>query len=316
MGQFKNLLEKQDYIILDGALGTELEKRGFDVTGKLWSAKYLLENPQVIKDLHRTYLEAGADILTTSSYQATIQGLEDVGLPTPAALDIVRLSVQLAKEAREEFWTSLSDDEKMKRPFPLISGDVGPYAAYLSDGSEYTGAYKLTAEEYKDFHRLRIQILIEAGSDLLGIETIPNVHEAEALLELLAIEFPTVEAYMSFTAQNNSHISDGTPIEEVAKMIHFNQQVLAFGINCSAPKVFDGLLERIRKVSDKPLVAYPNSGEIYDGTSQTWKSLPDNSRTLLENALQWHKKGVKVVGGCCRTSPEDIAYLSEAIRGR
>lgn len=314
MGKFKDLLEGQDYIILDGALGTELEKRGYDVSGKLWSAKYLLENPQVIQDLHETYLQAGADILTTSSYQATVQGLEDFGLSEKVALDTIALTVDLAKAARDKIWTELADADKNKRPYPLISGDVGPYAAYLADGSEYTGAYDLSQEDYKNFHRPRIQTLLDAGSDLLGIETIPNVNEAKALIDLLATEFPQVEAYISFTAQDNAHISDGTSIEEVAALCDTSQQVLALGINCSAPRVFDGLLKRIRQVTDKPLVTYPNSGEIYDGATQTWKSVPDNSHTLLENALLWHQSGAKVVGGCCRTSPEDIAYLAKAIR--
>lgn len=314
MGKFKDLLENQAYIILDGALGTELEKRGYDVSGKLWSAKYLLEKPQVIQDLHETYLRSGADILTTSSYQATVPGLEDFGLSEKAALAIIASTVDLAKSARDKVWNELADAKKNQRPYPLISGDIGPYAAYLADGSEYTGAYDLTQGGYKNFHRPRIKALLEAGSDLLAIETIPNVNEARALVDLLASEFPQVEAYMSFTAQDDSHISDGTSIEEVAALCDNSQQVLALGINCSAPKVFDGLLKRIRKVTNKPLVAYPNSGEIYDGATQTWKSKPDNSHTLLENALLWHQSGAKVVGGCCRTSPEDIAYLAQAIR--
>lgn len=138
MGKFKEILASNDYVILDGALGTELENRGYDVSGKLWSAKYLLENPQVIQDLHEDYLQSGADIVTTSSYQATVQGLKDFGLSEAEALKTIALTVDLAKNARDNFWQSLSDDEKEKRQYPLIAGDVGPYAAYLADGSEYT----------------------------------------------------------------------------------------------------------------------------------------------------------------------------------
>ena len=314
MGKFKELLNRQDFIILDGALGTELEKRGYDVSGKLWSAKYLLEDPKVIQDLHEVYLREGADIVTTSSYQSTIKGLEEAGLTTSEAFDVIKLSVDLAKDARDNVWSELSDDEKELRPYPLISGDVGPYAAYLANGSEYTGAYDLTINDYKDFHRIRIRALLEAGSDFLAIETIPNVNEASALLDLLTMEFPTIEAYMSFTAQDDAHISDGTPIEDIAKICDASPQILALGINCSAPKIFEGLLKRIKTVTNKPLVTYPNSGEIYDGATQSWKSAPDNSHTLLENTLLWQKEGAKVIGGCCRTSPEDIAYLAKAIR--
>lgn len=314
MGKFKDLLDKNEYVILDGALGTELENRGYDVSGKLWSAKYLLENPKVIQDLHEVYLRAGADIITTSSYQATIQGLEDYGLTEQEATDTIALTVDLAKKARENVWNALSDDAKNKRPYPLISGDVGPYAAYLADGSEYKGNYHLSKEEFKDFHRTRIKSLLSAGCDFLGIETIPNVVEAEALIELLADEFPETEAYMSFTAQDDESISDGTAIETVAALCDASKQILAFGINCSSPAVISNLLKKIRTVSQKPLVTYPNSGEVYDGATQTWKSLPDHTHTLLENSQIWHQFGAKVVGGCCRTTPDDIACLTNRLR--
>lgn len=314
MGKFKDLLDKNEYVILDGALGTELENRGYDVSGKLWSAKYLLENPKVIQDLHEVYLRAGADIITTSSYQATIQGLEDYGLTEQEATDTIALTVDLAKKARENVWNVLSDDEKNKRPYPLISGDVGPYAAYLADGSEYNGNYHLSKEEFKDFHRTRIKALLSAGCDFLGIETIPNVVEAEALIELLVDEFPETEAYMSFTAQDDESISDGTAIETVAALCDASKQILAFGINCSSPALISNLLKKIRTVSQKPLVTYPNSGEVYDGATQTWKSLPDHTHTLLENSQIWHQFGAKVVGGCCRTTPDDIACLTNHLR--
>lgn len=314
MGKLKELLESTDYLILDGALGTELENRGHDVSGKLWSAKYLLENPQIIQELHEDYLRSGADIVTTSSYQATVQGLEDYGLSEKEALDTIVLTVELAKNARQNFWQYLSDDEKKKRVYPLIAGDVGPYAAYLADGSEYTGDYQLSKESFKDFHRSRIQTLLAAGSDFLAIETIPNMTEATALVELLADEFPNTEAYMSFTAQDSQSISDGTLMTEVAKLCDSSKQILAFGINCSRPAIISDLLKASRTISQKPLVTYPNSGEIYDGATQTWKSLPDNSHTLCENSQVWHKLGAKIVGGCCRTRPEDIKLLADKLK--
>ncbi|MEW4353603.1 homocysteine S-methyltransferase [Streptococcus pneumoniae] len=314
MGKLKTALEARDYLILDGALGTELESRGYDVTGKLWSAKYLLKNPQVIKDLHDTYLKAGADILTTSSYQATVPGLVEVGLSEQEALATIASTVELARESRENFWRGLSKEEQENRLYPLISGDVGPYAAYLADGSEYTGDYHLTVEEYKNFHRPRIQQLVEAGSDFLGIETIPNMGETKALLDLLATEFPDVESYISFVATDDSHLADGTPIEEVGSLCQACPQVVAVGINCSAPELFPSLLEKLATTTNKPLIAYPNSGEVYDGVTQTWHQAPDHSRTLAENAKIWQNLGAKILGGCCRTRPRDIAYLAKELK--
>lgn len=141
MAIFKDYLENKSPLILHGALGTEMESLGYDISGKLWSAKYLLEKPEVIQKIHETYVAAGADLITTSSYQATLPGLIDVGLNEKEAEQIIALTVQLAKNARDKVWATLDDSEKANRPYPLISGDVGPYAAYLANGSEYTGDY-------------------------------------------------------------------------------------------------------------------------------------------------------------------------------
>ena len=258
MGTFKELLEKQDVLILHGALGTELEALGYDISGKLWSAKYLLEEPSIIQDIHETYIAAGADLVTTSSYQATLPGLQEAGLSEAEARAIIAQTVALAKDARDKAWQSLSEDEKSKRPYPLISGDVGPYAAYLANGSEYTGDYgKISKEELKDFHRPRIAILLKQGVDLLALETIPNALEAEALVELLAEEFPQVEAYISFTIQESSSISDGTSLEAMVELVDTSKQILALGINCSSPLLFDAALEKLASLTNKYLVTYP-----------------------------------------------------------
>ena len=157
MGAFKDLLEKQDIIILDGALGTELERQGYDVSGRLWSAKYLLENPQIIQDLHEDYVRASSDIITTSSYQASIPALVEEGLSLDKAYEIFKETVFLAQAAIKKVWQGLSLDEQKQRSYPLTAGSVGPYAAYLADGSEYTGANHLSEAELQDFHRQRIQ---------------------------------------------------------------------------------------------------------------------------------------------------------------
>lgn len=315
MGRFKELLEKNEYVILHGALGTELEYRGYDVSGKLWSAKYLLENPQYIKDIHKDYIRAGADLVTTSTYQATFEGLAAVGLSCLEAEDLIRLTVDLAKEAREEVWLELSEIERIQRTYPLISGDVGPYAAYLADGSEYTGDYgTIDLVALKDFHRRRIELLLEQGAELLALETIPNYLEAQALIDLLAEDFPEVEAYMSFTSRDGQSISDGTPIEKIAELVNSSEQILAVGLNCTAPSLYEAFLGRLREKTEKPFVTYPNSGEVYDGATQTWTERADDSHSLLDNTLAWHKLGAKIVGGCCRTRPADIASLVAGLK--
>ena len=315
MAIFKDYLENNSPLILHGALGTEMETLGYDISGKLWSAKYLLEKPEVIQEIHETYVAAGADLITTSSYQATLPGLVEAGLTEREAEQVIALTVKLAKAACNKVWAALDESEKAKRPYPLISGDVGPYAAYLANGSEYTGDYgQITIEQLKDFYRPRIQILLDQGVDLLALETIPNRLEAQALVELLAEEFSEAEAYISFTVQVPDAISDGTSLEEVAELVSRSEQILALGINCSSPILYDQALA-ILKNAGKALITYPNSGEVYDGSTQTWKPKDKDALTLVEYSKDWHTQfGVKILGGCCRTRPNDIKALYAEFR--
>ena len=315
MGRLNELLTRKQILVLHGPLGTELEAMGYDVSGKLWSAKYLLEKPEVIQELHEIYLNNGSNILTTSTYQATIPGLEAAGLNPEQAADIIRLTVQLAHQARDNYWQNLSDEQKTQTIYPLISGDVGPYAAYLADGSEYNGQYgKVSLQELKDFHRPRIQLFLEQEVDMLALETIPNVLEVQALTELLSEEFPQVEAYMSFTAQEVGKISDGTALKDVIALVEDCPQILAVGFNCSQPRLFDELLQELRTLTTKPLVTYPNSGETYDGATQTWHHSHEGEGSLVEQSLHWIHLGAQIVGGCCRTRPAEIAALAQAVR--
>ena len=315
MGKFKDLLDKQEIIILDGALGTELESRGYDVSGKLWSAQYLLDQPQIIQDVHESYVRAGSDIITTSSYQASIPAFIEAGLAPEKAYDLLKETVFLAQKAIENVWQELSPEEQKQRPYPLIAGSVGPYAAYLADGSEYTGDYQLSEGEFQEFHRPRIQALLEVGCDLLAIETIPNGAEAAAILRLLAEEFPQAEAYLSFVAQSENAISDGTKIEELGNLAQESSQVLAVGFNCTAPHLIAPLLDGLGQVCNKPFLTYPNSGETYNGLTKTWHDDPEQERSLLENSKLWQNQGVRLFGGCCRTRPEDIAQLAKGFKG-
>lgn len=314
MGKFKDLLDKQEIIILDGALGTELESRGYDVSGKLWSAQYLLDQPQIIQNVHESYVRAGSDIITTSSYQASIPAFIETGLTPEKGYDLLKETVFLAQKAIENVWQALSPEEQKQRPYPLVAGSVGPYAAYLADGSEYTGNYQLSEEEFRDFHRPRIQALLEAGCDLLAIETIPNGSEVVAILRLLAEEFPQAEAYLSFVAQSENAISDGTKIQELGNLAQESPQVLAVGFNCTAPHLIAPLLDGLGQVCNKPFLTYPNSGETYNGLTKTWHDDPERERSLLENSKLWQNQGVQLFGGCCRTRPEDIAQLAKGFK--
>ncbi|KXT76684.1 homocysteine S-methyltransferase [Streptococcus sp. DD12] len=316
MNRFESVLKEGRPLILHGALGTELEARGYDVSGSLWSAQYISKQPDVIRQIHEDYILAGADVVTTSSYQASLQGLLDAGQSEEEAQATIRKSVQLAKEAIDRVWQYLPESQKTSRILPLISGDVGPYAAYLADGSEYTGAYDLSATDFKDFHRPRITWLLEEGVDLLALETMPNLAEIKALSDLLEQEFPESRAYLSVTTQDGFHLSDGHELAEVAQLVEDSQQILALGINCSQPDHLSNGLEQLAQSSSKPLVAYPNSGESYDGATQSWQKGHLSSVTLAQQVTDWQANGAQIVGGCCRTRPADIAALSEKLSGQ
>lgn len=307
MNPIKNILKDFPLIILDGALATELENRGCDINDSLWSAKILAEKPEMIEKVHYDYFAAGADCAITSSYQATIDGFVQKGFSEAEAISLIRKSVQIAKKARDDFW---SDAENRKnRPTPLVAGSVGPYGAYLADGSEYRGDYNISEEELINFHRSRIEILVEEGIDILACETIPNLIEAKAIVKLLK-EFPNIHCWISFSCKNALEISDGTPISDCAKYLDSFDQVAAIGLNCTAPQYVESLITEIKNNSNKPIIVYPNSGEEYDADSKTWHG-DSSSESYCCSAKGWFDKGAKLIGGCCRTTPADINAIAD-----
>lgn len=302
MNPIENLLQEQNIVVLDGALATELENRGCDLNDSLWSAKVLMEQPELIKQVHLDYFNAGADVTITASYQATVEGFAKRGLNKDQAIELIKKSVQIAASARDEFWSD--EKNQINRQYPLIAGSVGPYGAYLADGSEYRGNYELTEKEFIDFHRPRMEALMESGVDLLACETIPKFAEAQALIKVLS-EFPTTYAWFTFTAKDSEHISHGEKIADVAKWLDAFEQVAGIGINCSSPIHIPSLIDEIRKNSSKPIVVYPNSGEFYVSVTNSWHGETSCEAFGLQSK-DWYEHGAKVIGGCCRTTPEHI----------
>ncbi|WP_242258985.1 homocysteine S-methyltransferase [Streptococcus thoraltensis] len=316
MGQFKELLSQQRAVILHGALGTELEARGYDISGELWSAKYLLNGSDAITKIHEAYVLAGADIITTSTYQASLASLQGVGISKKEAESLIIKSVELAKIARKTAWEKIEETAKSTRIYPLISGDVGPYAAYLADGSEYTGDYgQISKETLKDFHRSRIALFLKAGVDLLALETMPNLLEIKALIELLVEEFPDTEVYLSITSQDGESLSDGTDLKEMVRLVQQCPQIVALGVNCSSPTVCEKVLSQLVNLTSLPLVAHPNSGEVYHGATQTWHASDSATHEIASYHKRWQEKfeQLTLVGGCCRTRPDDIEKIRESL---
>ena len=301
---FTALLAAQPFVLLDGAMATELEARGCDLADSLWSAKVLLENPQLIRDVHLVYFRAGAQVAITASYQATPAGFAARGLDEAQSRALIGKSVELERKAREAYLA-----ENPQAGTLLVAGSVGPYGAFLADGSEYRGDYQRSAAEFQAFHRPRVEALLDAGADLLACETLPSFAEIQALAALLQ-EYPRARAWYSFTLRDAEHLSDGTPLREVMAALADNPQVVAVGINCIALENTPAALAHLHSLTALPLVVYPNSGEHYDAVSKTWHHHGEACASLADYLPQWLAAGAKLIGGCCRTTPKDIAALN------
>ena len=290
-------------VVLDGGLATELERRGADLSDPLWSARLLVDNPNLIRKVHESYFAAGADVATTASYQASIEGFGRRGLSADESLRLMRLSVELADQARRNTGGE-----------GIVAGSVGPYGAMRADGSEYRGDYGVSLETLAGFHGPRLQALIEAGADLLAIETCPSAVEALVVLELLQ-HWPGVRAWVSFTCRDEERTSEGQPIDEAVAAVARSRQVVAVGVNCVAPHLVDGLLPRMRAATSLPLVVYPNAGETWDAVARQWKGTPD-AFDPARDVPRWIDLGARWIGGCCRTTPAMIQAIRAAVRRR
>ncbi|MCB1825649.1 MAG: homocysteine S-methyltransferase [Candidatus Competibacteraceae bacterium] len=304
------ILRDYPLIVLDGALATELERRGCDLRDPLWSAKVLLEAPELIRQVHLDYLLAGADGVITASYQASVEGFTRRGLAPSAALALIQRSVSLAREARDTFWADPT--HRVGRPYPFVAASVGPYGAVLADGSEYRGDYGLDEAALIEFHRPRLAALLAAEPDILACETLPCLLEAQALVWLLA-EFPEVSTWISFSARDGAHTCHGERLTDCAAALDACPQVVAIGVNCTAPRYIPALIDAIRAATNKPIVVYPNSGEVYDTTHHCWQGI-GTVAAFAEQAREWAARGARMIGGCCRTGPAHIRALAAWIR--
>jgi homocysteine S-methyltransferase len=310
---FAPFLAGDDVVVLDGAMATELERRGANLADPLWSAKLLIENPALIRQVHYDYFAAGADVAITASYQATLAGFARRGMDAETGKALLRRSVELACSARDEFWAGPAhrQDRALKGARPLVAASIGPYGAYLADGSEYRGDYRLDVAALMAFHRPRLAVLAECEADLLACETIPTLVEAEALVRLLP-EFPQVVAWLSFSCGDEAHLWHGESLRDALALANDCDQVVAAGVNCSAPRLIEPLLASVRDLAQKPLLVYPNRGERWDAASGCW--LPNGGVTDFGALAQrWRKAGARLIGGCCRTRPDDIRAIAKAL---
>lgn len=293
-------------MILDGGLATELEARGCDISGSLWSARVLRTAPEAIGQLHYDYYTAGADCAITASYQASYEGFAGIGLDADETTRLLGLSVELARSARARYRQDHPEDSREL----FVAASVGPYGAILHDGAEYRGDYGMTAAQLAAFHARRFEVLASAGADFLACETIPVLEEARAYVQLLA-RFPGAQAWLSFTSPDGVHTSHGEPLLECARLVDAVPNVFAVGVNCVRPEIVGDAIRALAAGTGKPIVVYPNSGERWNAGDEAWHGAPGHGLAAL--ARRWADAGAHHIGGCCRVGPGQIAQLRAAL---
>lgn len=285
-------------VITDGGLATELEARGHDLSDVLWSARLLADAPEEIGAVHRAFFRAGAVIATTASYQASFDGFAARGIDRPEAVRLLRRSVALAQDAR----AAMTDGRER-----WVAASIGPYGAALADGSEYRGRYGLSVAELAAWHRPRLEVLADASPDVLALETVPDVDEAEALMTL--ISGLGIPAWLTYTIDGD-RTRARQPMAEAFAVAADVPEVVAVGVNCCAPADVPEAIATVRAVTGKPVIVYPNSGEEWDAQRRTWVGPP---RYSAEQARQWVVDGARIVGGCCRVRPADIGDIARIL---
>ncbi|MFW5472148.1 homocysteine S-methyltransferase [Knoellia sp. CPCC 206450] len=281
-------------LVLDGGLSTALEARGHDLAGLLWSARLLREAPDELVAAHRSFVDAGAQVVITASYQASHAGYLAAGLTDEQCDADLEASVRLAREAAGDR--------------ALVAASVGPWGAHLADGSEYTGYPDVSRGRLRDFHARRLERLVAAGPDVVAVETLPEVLEAEVVVELLEELAPELPYWVSFSATEGARVTGGASFAEAVDVI--GPGAVAVGVNCTAPQHVDALLESA--TATVPFVVYPNAGATYDARTKTWTA--DGASTFPATTVQgWRERGAALVGGCCGIDADGVRSIAHAV---
>lgn len=289
-------------LVLDGGMSNQLESAGHDLSDALWSARLLADDPAAIVAAHAAYVAAGAQVVITASYQASFDGFARKGIARDEAARLFGLSVELGRRAGA----------------PYVAASVGPYGAVLADGSEYRGRYGLTVAQLERFHRPRIEALAAAAPDVLALETVPDVDEAEAMLRVVgSLGLPS---WLSYTI-SGSRTRAGQPLEDAFALAASVDSVVAVGVNCCAPHDVARAVEVAAATTGKPVVVYPNSGEEWDAAARAWKGSDSFDADLVGAGLfdyglarDWAAAGARLVGGCCRVGPAGIRAVAQVLK--
>lgn len=273
---------KEHILVLDGAVGTELMRRG----GRGCLEAMVLDNEAAVAAVHESYLDAGADIVTTDTLCADALCLEHYGL-SERSYDIARRAAEIARACVERYSTG------SRRRF--VAGSVGPSTRNISLAND------VTEEQLGDVYETVIRGLLDGGVDLILVETVMDSRNASIAVERcrrLNAEIPI--AVSAVLSRLEGRVANGAPIATFLKELPMDDIALV-GFNCSnSPRAMGASLETLAAGCDKPIVAYPAAGEPAVGAEVFARGMEEFCRKGLVN----------VVGGCCGTTPEYISRLS------
>ena len=285
--------------LLDGSMSFPLEQLGYNLKNKLWTGMALISDPDIIKNIHKDYMNAGADYISTSTYQVSYDRLQNMGYQSSEIKKVFQKSVDIVKEAIKE--------SRSKKEIKIV-GSFGPFASYDPNASEYVGKYNSSDDEIKNFHLNNINIIEETDLDIILYETIPCLREIKILSKILSQT--NKEIWISITCNENIEFRDGSSFKEACKIISQIEQITTMGINCFSPLLVEKALKELKKYSNKKTLVYPNSGEKYNPKDKYWSGKNEFNNLMIKN---WLSLSPDIIGGCCRVGYNNIKKMREEI---
>ena len=289
---FVNLFKNNDLVILGGAMGTELQRRGYKTKLPLWSAGANTDVPELVKEIHLDYFNAGADICITNTFRTTPRTYKKLGREQDAH-DALTKSVELALDAKEKIGRNV-----------FCGGSYAP----LEDC--YCPELVPSKDELEHEHGQLAQWLKEAGVDFLMPETINDKNEAQAMAQ--AASNATLPFIISFVTDEKGKLLDGSDISEVLEVTDFPERV-AVSLNCREIDTIDSAFNVLKEKYNGIVGLYPNGfGHPHDDLGWVFEDTPDSADKFANTALKWNQSGAKLIGGCCGATPDYIQALYDA----
>eukprot|EP01038_Epipyxis_sp_PR26KG_P005628 gene5628-7772_t len=315
-------LQTKGYLILDGALGSEVKYRNpSSMDPYLWSAGALIDDISTINGIHLDYIQQGADIITTSSYQISYESFQRFrGYSISQTNKYLLDSINVAHSAKTR-----ACDLVEKSIF--VASSIGCYGAHLADGSEYHGEYGKSLSYLMNWHEQKLNYVALQNPNIIACETIPCKMEAIALTKLIANSSSQFCSWISLACKSETLLNSGESIEDTLRAIeddveyqlekeNGNFDKLMIGVNCTDPIYVEEIINLMKEniKSTRVLVAYPNRGCVWNDESKSYvEESGFSDDQFAECAKCWLDAGARIIGGCCCTTPLTISKVKSSL---